>query len=233
MALWHLLERVGIAAMRTLLVVRKPPVVPVVAWLRRVINTESRSSALGAAGCWERRCRELRQPERHGISKARRAPMVPGPAPLGFGPPAAVIIRARAPGSSAPGPGDSSETPDSESGPGRALAEPGLGNAGRPGIMADLATGSRGLSGPMGPSSGFEAELQVDAPLKARGSKLGPLEITGRALDAAGFGSSAPVQVPHRPCHRPPRTLRARFGSIRMGANVSLTSSSQRAHWPI
>ena len=75
--------------------------------------------------------------------------------------------------------------------------------------MADLATGSRGLSGPMGPSSGFEAELQVDAPLKARGSKLGPLEITGRALDAAGFGSSAPVQVPHRSCQRPPRFLRA------------------------
>jgi hypothetical protein len=70
-----------------------------------------------------------------------------------------------------------------------------------------------------------EAELQVDAPLKARGSKLGPLEITGRALDADGFGSSAPVQVPHRSCQRPPRTfkLRARLGSVRLGANVPLT----------
>ena len=49
----------------------------------------------------------------------------------------------------------------------------------------------------------------------------------------AGFGISAPVQVPHRSCHRPPRTLRARFspggkGSVarraRSGPTVFLES---------
>jgi hypothetical protein len=116
--------------MRTLLEVRKPPVVPMVAWLRRVINTEGRSSALGAAGRWERRCRELRQPERHGISKARRAPMAPG-RPLW-----ALARDHPGPGPRQLGPG----RPAPSRGRGGPWPEPGLGNAGRPGIMADLAT---------------------------------------------------------------------------------------------